>query len=255
VKARRILIVNPNTNRQVTDWLAEEARRVAASGVTIAAVNASSGLAAIQTPAEVEQAGRCVVEVIAACPGIDAAVIAAFGDPGLQQARASCAVPVIGLGEAGLRAAAVGGRRFSVVTLGAAMQAPIRSRIAEYGFERQCTGLTILPIGIGEMIADRDRHRAAITTAVRACFDRERAEAVLLAALPSRGSPTASRRNWGRPCSTGLQRACTRRSEWGECLSSPGRCACHACDRRPRRRRGRTAPNRCNRCHRRPADR
>ena len=60
-----VLIVNPNTNQTVTGWLAEEARRVAPAGVEILAVNADSGLAALQTPQDVEQAGDAVVAAIA----------------------------------------------------------------------------------------------------------------------------------------------------------------------------------------------
>jgi Asp/Glu/hydantoin racemase len=67
------------------------------------------------------------------------------------------------------------------------MQGAIRNRITELGLDRQCAGLTILPISIAEIIAERDRHRPAIVTAIRACFERENAEAVLLGGAPFAG--------------------------------------------------------------------
>ncbi len=113
----RLLIVNPNTSASVTRWLADEARRVAGGLVEVAAVNAPSGLPAIETPDDLARAALVIVATIEAEADADAAIIGAFGDPGLMDARARLSIPIVGLGEAGLRAAAKG-RRFSIVTLG-----------------------------------------------------------------------------------------------------------------------------------------
>jgi len=105
-KRIRLLIVNPNTSVSVTRWLADEAKRVAGKRAEIAAVNAPSGLSAIQTPDDLLQAAKVVVGTIEADAAADVAIIGAFGDPGLTEARARLSIPVVGLGEAGLRAAA-----------------------------------------------------------------------------------------------------------------------------------------------------
>ena len=112
-KRIRLLIVNPNTSVSVTNWLAEEAERVAGRRVEIAAVNAPSGLAAIETPEQLVRTAKVVVGTIEADATADVALIGAFGDPGLMEARARLSIPVVGLGEAGLMAAA-NGRRFSL---------------------------------------------------------------------------------------------------------------------------------------------
>ena len=130
----RLLIVNPNTSASVTCWLAEEARRVAGKHVEVTAVNAPSGLAAIETPDDLVRAAEVVIAAIEADTGADAAIIGAFGDPGLMEARPRLPIPVVGLGEAGLRAAE-NGRRFSIVTLGEAMRAPIVKRVRSLGLE------------------------------------------------------------------------------------------------------------------------
>jgi allantoin racemase len=178
----RLLIVNPNTSASVTRWLAEEAKRVAREHVEVTAVNAPSGLPAIQTPDDLLQAARVVVDTIENNADVDATIIGAFGDPGLMEARARLAIPVVGLGEAGLRAAA-NGRRFSIVTLGEAMRAPLVERIQSFGLDDRLAEIRILPTAIPDMIANREAHYDAIADAVRACAG----DAILLGGAPLAG--------------------------------------------------------------------
>ena len=178
----RLLIVNPNTSASVTRWLAEEAKRVAGEHVQVTAVNAPSGLSAIQTPEELLQAARVVVDTIKNNVDFDAAIIGAFGDPGLTEARARLAIPVVGLGEAGLRAAA-NGRRFSIVTLGEAMRAALIERVQSLGLDDRLAEIRVLPTPIPRMIADREAHCYAIAEAVRACAG----DAILLGGAPLAG--------------------------------------------------------------------
>jgi Asp/Glu/hydantoin racemase len=60
----RLLIVNPNTNVQVTEWLRDEAARVAAGAFDVVGVNAASGLAAIQTPDDTRKAAQAVADAV-----------------------------------------------------------------------------------------------------------------------------------------------------------------------------------------------
>jgi Asp/Glu/hydantoin racemase len=178
----RLLIVNPNTSASVTRWLAEEAKRVAGERVEVAAVNAPSGLAAIETPDDLAHAAKVIVATIEAGAAADAAIIGAFGDPGLSEARARLAIPVVRLGEAGIRAAA-NGRRFSIVTLGEAMRAPLAERVRSLGLEARLAEIRILPVTIPDMIANREAHLGAIVDAIRACS----ADVVLLGGAPLAG--------------------------------------------------------------------
>ena len=189
----KLLIVNPNTNATVTRWLAEEARRVAGDAYDVVAVNAESGLPAIQTPEDIEIASRAVQSAIMAHADARGAIIAAFGDPGLKAARALNLMPVIGLGEGGMLAAAKGGRRFAIVTLGAAMREPILARAASLGLGGQLSAVHILPFSIPEMIANRDGLRADVLAAVRTCD----AEAVLLGGAPFAGMAVSLAREAG----------------------------------------------------------
>jgi allantoin racemase len=179
---RRLLVVNPNTSARVTHWLAEEARRVAGDEFEIVAVNAASGLAAIETPHDIESAGRAVVAEVARHEA-SGAIVAAFGDPGLAEARALGRMPIVGLGECGIRAAAQGWRRFAILTLGAAMRGAILAKVAAMELAGQLDEVRLLPFSIPELIGDREGRRAEIVAAVRACRDR----VVLLGGAPFAG--------------------------------------------------------------------
>lgn len=180
-------IVNPNTDLTVTRWLCEEARRVVGDAFDVVGVNADSGLAAIQTPAHIAVAAEAVISAIRSPPCPAGVIIAAFGDPGLDEARALGLAQMVGLGESGLLAAASGGRRFSIVTLGAAMRDTIRSKAAALGLADRLAEVCILPFSIADMIQDRDSRRDAILTAIRACVMEQGVEALLLGGAPFAG--------------------------------------------------------------------
>jgi allantoin racemase len=199
----RLLIVNPNTSVSVTRWLAEEAKRVAGGRAEIAAVNAPSGLSAIQTPDDLLQAAKVIVGTIEADAAADVAIIAAFGDPGLTEARARLSIPVVGLGEAGLRAAA--SRRFSIVTLGEAMRAALVERVRSLGLEDRLAEIRILPVSIPEMIANREAHLGALDGAIRACAG----DAVLLGGAPLAGLGVKMARETGLTVLDGVEASVT----------------------------------------------
>ncbi|MBN2028514.1 MAG: hypothetical protein JW854_17315 [Actinobacteria bacterium] len=73
--------------------------------------------------------------LIAGEEGHDAAVIACFNDPGLQEARESLSIPVIGVGEAGMLLACMLGRNFGVVTVRKKFIPVLEENVRRYGLE------------------------------------------------------------------------------------------------------------------------
>ncbi len=67
--------------------------------------------------------------------GHDAAIIGCFNDPGLQEARESLSIPVIGVGEAGMLLACMLGRNFGVVTVRRKLIPVIEENVRRYGLE------------------------------------------------------------------------------------------------------------------------
>ena len=84
----RLLMLNPNTSVGVTDLIMAAAQAVAAPGTEILPATASRGVPYIATRAEAIIGGAIALEMLAELhETVDAAVIAAFADPGLGGAR------------------------------------------------------------------------------------------------------------------------------------------------------------------------
>lgn len=113
----KLLLLNPNTSVALTSRLEASARQVISSEVELATCTASEGFPYISSRAEAQLAGAGVLSILAEKAGTyDAAVIAAFGDPGLSAARELFDCPVIGMSESSMLAACSVGERFAFVT-------------------------------------------------------------------------------------------------------------------------------------------
>ena len=112
----RLALLNPNTETRHT----EEMRAVAAAALgdeaEIVAITASQGPTSIESAVDSAVAAGEVVSMLRENPACDAYLIACFGDPGLAAARELTEAPVVGIGEAAFRGAAMIARRFAVVT-------------------------------------------------------------------------------------------------------------------------------------------
>ncbi|MCB1376503.1 MAG: hydrogenase expression protein HupH, partial [Rhodobacteraceae bacterium] len=99
----KLLILNPNTTEALTDRLAASAARVLPDDAQIVCATATRGFPYISSRAEAQIAGAEALAILASLQGeYDAAVIAAFGDPGLTAARELFDRPVTGMSEAAM---------------------------------------------------------------------------------------------------------------------------------------------------------
>jgi allantoin racemase len=184
----RILMLNPNTSQSVTDLIAAAARAAAAPGTEIVPVTAPRGVPYIATRAEAVLGGAVALEMMAELHGgVDAAVMAAFGDPALGGARELFPIPVVGLAEAGMLTACMLGARFAVVTFAQALEPWYRECVEWHGLERRCAGVRALGgafRSIGEV--QREKEDLLVELALRA-VEEDRADVVLLAGAPLAG--------------------------------------------------------------------
>ncbi|XAS67337.1 aspartate/glutamate racemase family protein [Micrococcaceae bacterium Sec5.7] len=114
----KLLVINPNISDDVTALIESEARRSAAPGTELVVRTAGHGVEYIETRFESLIAAGAVAEIIAELHGhVDGIVVAAFGDPGMPALKELADVPVIGITEAALCAAALQGHRFSIIAI------------------------------------------------------------------------------------------------------------------------------------------
>ncbi|MEE2951401.1 MAG: aspartate/glutamate racemase family protein [Pseudomonadota bacterium] len=184
----RLLLLNPNTSDDVTALLREAALKVAPGPVEITCVTAKSGVPYIATRAEAVIGGHFALETLAERHGeYDAAIIAAFGDPGLGAARELFPVPVIGMAEAGMLTACMLGARFAIVTFAEALAPWYQECVAMHGLQSRCAGILTLDNAFKDL-ADVQNERADLLVelaekAVRECG----ADVVVLAGAPLAG--------------------------------------------------------------------
>ena len=130
---KRFVVLNPNTTVAMTNAVVARMAPLLPGAVL-------HGLTAPHGPPVIDSRGSFAVGAVSAVDllgdvpaGTDAVLLACFGDPGLAEMRARCAVPVVGLAEAAILEAVSGGRRFAIVTAGAAWVPMLRECVAGYG--------------------------------------------------------------------------------------------------------------------------
>lgn len=138
----KILLLNPNTSTFMTERLAAAASTVLSPGTELVPLTATRGVPYISSRAEAQIAGVIALEMLAEhAESADAAVIAAFGDPGLRAARELFDLPVVGMAEASLLTACMLGERFGIVTFTPRMAPWYADVVRDAGLTARCTGL------------------------------------------------------------------------------------------------------------------
>ena len=184
----RILLLNPNTTEEVTERLWAAGRSVAAGGTELIPLTATRGVPYIATRAEAQIGGAVALEMLAEHHAtVDAAIIAAFGDPGLLGARELFDIPVIGLAEAAMLTACMLGRRFAIVTFASALGPWYQDCVDMHGLNGRCAGIRTLDSAF-HSVADvqQEKETALLDLANRAVREDE-ADVIILAGAPLAG--------------------------------------------------------------------
>lgn len=184
----RILVLNPNTSVDITSRLEAAAKVAAAPGTAILTATAPRGVPYIATRAEAQIGGAIALEMLAELHrGCDAAIIAAFGDPGLFGARELFDIPVIGMAEASMLTACMLGRRFVIVTFARALGPWYQECVDMHGLAGRCAGIRMLDDPF-ETIGDVQDEKEGLLAklAHQATLELE-ADVVILAGAPLAG--------------------------------------------------------------------
>jgi allantoin racemase len=189
---RVVALLNPNTSTATTDALHSAlaeglARR---PDLHVSSYTARRGPPMItDTPAldasvtEVLALAAMAVEDLRQC--LAAVVVGAFGDPGVTQLRSLLRVPVLGLAESGIEAAARDGRRFGIATTTPKLRVAMTRRVESAGVGNQFTGFQFTEDDdILELSRQPDRLADSLETAARRCVERDGAQCVVIGGGP-----------------------------------------------------------------------
>ena len=184
----RILLLNPNTTVAVTERLTSVGQRVASPGTTLVPLTAPRGVPYIATRAEAQIGGTVALEMLAAHhTRVDAAIIAAFGDPGLMGARELFDIPIVGMAEAAMLLACMLGRRFVIVTFATALGPWYQECVEAHGLAQRCAGIRMLD-GAFRSISDvQDEKEDLLVDLACAAVRDTGADVVILGGAPLAG--------------------------------------------------------------------
>lgn len=172
----KIMIVNPNSSETMTAKIDQSAKKY---------VNGDYEVRTLATPGAPEYIDTCM-DAAQALPGMmelvrkyrmetDAFIVACHCDPNLGVLREMTDKPVLGIGEASMKMAAMMGSRFSVVTLSRSSIPEKMALIRAYGLDSSLASVRFPADGSSNRSV-RDRFMEASRAAVR----EDQAEVVVL---------------------------------------------------------------------------
>ncbi|MFA0088657.1 aspartate/glutamate racemase family protein [Vibrio sp. 10N.261.51.F12] len=178
----KINIINPNTCQGMTDKIAETARQCAGPSVSIVASSPKHGPLSIENAFDETIAAAAMLDEIIARDkeGVDAHIIACFGDPGLDAAREIANAPVIGVADASFKLANLVSHKFGIVTTMTQTIPLAKHLLHKYGYERSCSGVraTDIPVLALEKI-DQTSYNLLLSECQRS-IELDGAEAIVL---------------------------------------------------------------------------
>ena len=188
IKTMRILILNPNTSSDITARLAAAAKQAAAAGTVLSTATAPRGVPYIATRAEAQIGGAIALEMLAERhKEYDAAIIAAFGDPGLFGARELFDIPVVGMAEASMLTACMLGRRFAIVTFARALGPWYQECVDLHGLTGRYAGIRMLDDPFQSIGDVQDEKESLLAELARQAALELEADVVIFAGAPLAG--------------------------------------------------------------------
>ncbi|WP_445529968.1 aspartate/glutamate racemase family protein [Streptomyces cyslabdanicus] len=184
---RTVLLVNPNTNRGTTSMMVELARgELAPAGLVVEGITVEHGPSMIVDPITLDESAQHVVDAVRrrlAAP-MAAVIVGAIGDPARDQLAAELDVPVVGIGQASILAAASEGRRFAMATSTPLLADSLTKLVEQHDRSEGFTGVRLTASDPVVLAASAEQQYLELAAAVRACVEEDGAEAVIIAGGP-----------------------------------------------------------------------
>jgi allantoin racemase len=146
----RLSVINPNSDRAVTEYLRAATARVLPDGSAVDAVDCPESPPVIETALDDVLTAPMVVAAAVRAGDPDAFLIGCFGDPAVSALRELTAVPVVGLGQAALIEVSLVSCRFGVITTLDRGIPALWSRLAGAGLAGACAAIRSVESASGD---------------------------------------------------------------------------------------------------------
>ena len=184
----KLLLINPNITEAMTVSMVTEARLSASQGTNITGVTASFGTQYVENRAEAAIASHAVLDALAAhMDSHDAAIVSAFGDPGLGAAREFAHIPVFGIEESALLIAWTLGRRIAIVCLTPRLRRWYQECAEEHGLAGRVARVRALDMPIPDITQVKDQARSRLLEECGRAIEEDDAEVIIFGGGPIAG--------------------------------------------------------------------
>jgi allantoin racemase len=202
----KIAIVNANSTAVFTGRLVAQARLIAAAGTEIVGMTPAGSPPSVESHTQEALAAVGVMDCIrdGESHGVDAYVIACFGDTGVAPAREIARGPVVGMTEAALFTACLLAARFSIVTLPPRTIVHARRVVHDYGLETRVGSIRAIAADVADAAVDEAALLGPMLEQSRRALAEDGAEAIILGCAGIAGLVDPLREALGVPVIDGV---------------------------------------------------
>ncbi|MFQ8432738.1 aspartate/glutamate racemase family protein [Amaricoccus sp. W119] len=178
----RILVVNPNSTRSMTEKIVVAAKAAASPGTEIVGATGKGAPASIEGHYDEAMSLPGLLAAVreAEAGGIDGVVVACFDDPGIDACREIATGPVLGICEAAVKAASMLATSFSVVTTLPRSVPVIEHLVHRYGLSHQCRRVRSAAIPVLALEEPGSNARMKVRDEILRAIEEDHCEAVVL---------------------------------------------------------------------------
>ncbi|SIS71360.1 aspartate/glutamate racemase family protein [Paracoccus saliphilus] len=178
----KLVVINPNSTQSMTDKITVAAKAAAGHAVEIEGRTAHGAPASIEGHFdEVMCAAHLLREVQhAETNGADAIIVACFDDPAIGACREIATGPVLGICEAGVKAASMIATSFSIVTTLPRSVPIIEGLVRQYGLDHLCRRVRSAEIPVLALEEPGSNTRQLVRDEIQRAVDEDGCEAVVL---------------------------------------------------------------------------
>ena len=179
MKARRLLVINPNSTEAVTRGISESLESLRpGSGPAIDCLTLPEGPPGIETVAHIEGVVAPLLRLMEKNPA-SAYVIACFSDPGLGAARSARREPVYGIAESAFKQARKLGERFGIIAIREESAMRHQRYVTELGHAQNFAESRPVGLGVTDLL-DPNRTRGRLLEVGRCLRDEKGADVLVL---------------------------------------------------------------------------
>ena len=202
----KILVINPNSSKEMTLGIDASARKYASADTEIRTISSTGGPLAIECLADAEAVQDQIMGYVnqANEDNYDAVIMACYGQSLAQAAKKISKIPVYGIAEPQLYMACLLGSKFSVIGLKKDSDTVMQERLKSLRLISRCASVRTIGVSIMECVVNRESTYAALTKEARIAVEEDAADVICLGCAGLAGLDKPMQQELGVPVLDGV---------------------------------------------------